>query len=325
MIWVIIAIIGAGTFIFSGFSVLSDPLCQSVDFGGGRVIQITCRDDSLGAFSQTSAGWISILGGVSLLLFIFRKPIIKTFKVQTEMNGQGFSYGNTESVVGERAQQVNLASQEMNLLANSQQFSQDTKKCKYCAESINIEAIKCKHCGSSLEPNSSERVMAYLTTGQGKIVAVVSACLLLVVSGIYINESNKAKENRLLNTSGQICVTGDGDASVDFGCTNYPNGEIYFCSSAKVLAPYWTVRDYEDVPIEGANYNGRIAGVPGGELGKTCTDPNLPNLFVYRWKSDFRVGAYEMNSLEYRTIEGDTWIEDGSGSGGFNVEISIKE
>ena len=68
MIWLVVAIIGAGTFIYSGISVLSDSFCQSVDFGGGRVIQITCREDSLGAFSQTSAGWLSILGGLGILL-----------------------------------------------------------------------------------------------------------------------------------------------------------------------------------------------------------------------------------------------------------------
>jgi hypothetical protein len=325
MIWFILAIIGAGTFIFSGSSVLTDPFCQSVDFGGGRVIQITCRDDSLGAFSQASAGWLSILGGVGLLLLIFRKPIVNIFKVRNETKGQSYNIGSTESVTGERFQQVNLESQELNILSDSQHISLDTKKCKYCAEAINVEAIKCKHCGSSLTPNSSEKIKIYLMSGQGKIVLVVSACLLLLISGLYLNESNKAKEMRLLNASGQICVTGDGESSVDFGCTNYPNGEIYFCSSARVLMPYWAFEDYSDVPIQGANTNGRIAGVPGGELGKSCTDPSLPNLFAYRWKSDFKVGTFKMGSLEYRTLEGATLIDDASGSGRFTIEISIKK
>jgi hypothetical protein len=70
MLWLLIAIVGAGTFIFSGISVLSDPFCQSVNFGGARVIQMTCREDNLGSFSQGSAGWLSILGGLGILLFI---------------------------------------------------------------------------------------------------------------------------------------------------------------------------------------------------------------------------------------------------------------
>jgi hypothetical protein len=321
MIWLVIAIIGSGTFIYSGISVLSDPFCQSVDFGGGRVIQITCRDDSFGAFSQSSAGWLSILGGLAILIFIFRKPIIKALSGPNYTQVQRVEDSNFNRAFGEDSVQPNLDTVEMATTVDSQ----ETKKCKFCAETINVEAIKCKHCGSSLTPNSSEKIKTYLMSSQGKIVSVVSACVLLVMSGIYINESNKAKEMLLLNTSGQICVTGDSEPSVDFGCTNYPVGEIYFCSSAKVLRPFWPSRNYEDVPIQGTNFNGRIAGIPGGEVGRSCTNPSNPNLFAYRWKSDFRVGTYEMLSTEYRNLEGDSFISNGSGSGGFIVEISIKK
>jgi len=319
MIWLVIAIIGAGTFIYSGISVLSDPFCQSVDFGGGRVIQINCRDDSLGAFSQSSAGWLSILGGISLLIFIFRRPIINALsgpnypKVQ---RNDDFSFNKT---FGEDIDQVNLETKDVTTTLGSQ----ETKKCKFCAESINVEAIKCKHCGSSLTPSASEKIKTYLMSEQGKIVSVVSACLLLLMSGLYINESNKAKEMRLLNASGQICVTGVGEPSVDFGCTNYPNGEFYFCTSAKVLDPFWAGKEAEEA-FEGANYNGRIRGIRPGEIGHNCPTESLPNLYAYKWVSDFRVGTYELLSVEYDSLEGGSYISGGR-AGDFNVEISIKK
>jgi hypothetical protein len=321
MIWLVIAIIGSGTFIYSGISVLSDPFCQSVDFGGGRVIQITCRQDSFGAFSQTSAGWLSILGGLAILIFIFRRPILKALSGPNYTQVQRVDDSNFNRAFGEVSVQPSLDTEVMATTVDPQ----ETKKCKFCAETINIEAIKCKHCGSSLAPSSSEKIKAYLNTGQGKIVSITTVCFLLISSAVFINESNKAKEMRLLNTSGQICVTGEGEPSVDFGCTSYPNAEINFCAPAKVLNPYWTTRDYEEVPIEGANFNGRIAGIPGGVIGKSCTNPSLPNLFTYKWKSDFRVGIYEMNALEYETLEGETWVKDDTGSGQFTVEISIKK
>jgi hypothetical protein len=320
MIWLILAIIGAGTFVFSGFSVLSDPFCQSVDFGGGRVIQMTCRDDNLGVLSQTSAGWLSILGGLALLIFIFRRPVLKALSGPSYPKVPKVDESKNNNDSSEGVDQVYLESEELTTTSDSQ----EKKKCKFCAESINIEAIKCKHCGSSLTPSASEKVKTYLMSDQGKIVSVICGCLLLLISGLYINESNKAKEVRLLNASGQICIKGTGESSVDFGCTNYPNAEINFCSSVKVLNPYWTIRDYENVPIQGANYNGRIAGVPGGELGKTCANPSLPNLFVFKWESDFRVGTYEIQSLVYETLEGGTLLQDYSGYGQFTVDISIK-
>jgi hypothetical protein len=316
MIWLILAIIGAGTFIFSGFSVLSDPFCQSVDFGGGRVIQISCRNDSFGAFSQVSAGWLSILGGLGILLFIFRKPIVNMLKVP--------NYSKDQRGFGESSQQVNLESQDMTLTLDSQPISQDTKKCKYCAELINVEAIKCKHCGSSLTPNSSEKIKTYLNSDQGKIVSVISACLLLIFSAVFINQSNKAKEMALLNSSGQICVFTDDSPRVSFGCTKYPTGEILFCSTAKVFRPFWRDND-EDVQLQGANYNGRIGFTTGSVNGQSCVNPSVPNLFVYKWTTDFRVGAYRMLSIEYENLEGDSYVSDGSAGGDFTVEISIKE
>lgn len=320
MIWLVIAIVGAGTFIYSGISVLSDPFCQSVDFGGGRVIQITCRDDTFGAFSQTSAGWLSILGGLAILIFIFRRPILKAFSGPNYTQVQRVDDSNFNRAFGEDYVQQNLETEEMATTVDSQ----ETKKCKFCAETINVKAIKCKHCGSSLTPNSSEKIKTYLMSEQGKIVSVVTACLLLLISGVYVNESNKAKEMRLLYASGQICVVGDGEQGFDFGCTKYPYGEINFCSSAKVLDPFWRDQDY-DANFQGADSFGRIEGIPGGQNGRFCTEPAIPNLFTYKWTTDFRVGTYKILSVEYKSMEGIDSVDNGGDVGDFVVEISIKK
>jgi hypothetical protein len=309
MIWLVIAIIGAGTFIFSGFSVLTDPFCESVDFGGGRVIQITCRDDGLGAFSQASAGWLSIFGGVGLLLLIFRKPIVNTFKVRNETKGQSYNNARSESVTGERFQQVSLESQELNFLSDSQNIPLDTKKCKYCAESINFEAIKCKHCGSSLTPNSSEKIQNYLMSGRGKVVSVVSVCLLLLISGLYINESNKAKELRLLNASGEVCVTSE-DGSVDFGCANYPNYDFGFCSDA----PYSDLSFREDYTTIGET---RKQGV----INDSCQGSNQYN-YKYQGTIDKLRGNYEIIVWDYETDNSTTG--DFELGAYFRMEIKLK-
>ena len=71
MFWSLIGFLGGGTFLFNGFGILSDPNCDTVSFGGGRVIQATCYQDGAietGAISGTFAGIGMIIVG---LLFIY--------------------------------------------------------------------------------------------------------------------------------------------------------------------------------------------------------------------------------------------------------------
>jgi hypothetical protein len=81
MIWLLIGIIASGTFIFSGVSVLTDSQCVSVDLSNSyRAMRMTCREDYLGEISQGGAGWLSILVGIGILVFIFRRLIVVTVK-----------------------------------------------------------------------------------------------------------------------------------------------------------------------------------------------------------------------------------------------------
>ncbi len=75
MFWSVIGLIGGGTFLVNGFSVLTDPNCDTVSFGGGRVVQATCYPAGLsmsGDFSGTLAGTGMIAVGGLILYFAWR-------------------------------------------------------------------------------------------------------------------------------------------------------------------------------------------------------------------------------------------------------------
>ena len=67
MLWSILALIGGGTFLVNGFSVLTDPNCASVDFSGGRAVLATCYESaSMGSISGDLAGFGMIVFGIFL-------------------------------------------------------------------------------------------------------------------------------------------------------------------------------------------------------------------------------------------------------------------
>lgn len=75
MLWSIIGVIGGGSFIINGFGILSDPNCDSVSFGGGRVVQATCYQAGgleTGAISGTLAGLGMVAVGFLFLYFAWR-------------------------------------------------------------------------------------------------------------------------------------------------------------------------------------------------------------------------------------------------------------
>jgi hypothetical protein len=72
MFWSVLGLIGGGTFIVNGFSVLTDPNCDTVGFGGGRVVQATCYPAGVGMtgeFSGTVAG-LGMLAVGGLIIYI---------------------------------------------------------------------------------------------------------------------------------------------------------------------------------------------------------------------------------------------------------------
>jgi hypothetical protein len=75
MFWSVIGLIGGGTFVFNGFSVLTDPNCDTVGFSGGRAVQVTCFEAGSamsGEFSGTVAGLGMVVFGALILYFSWR-------------------------------------------------------------------------------------------------------------------------------------------------------------------------------------------------------------------------------------------------------------
>ena len=75
MFWSVLGLIGGGSFIVNGFSVLTDPNCDTVGFGGGRVVQATCYQAGAGMsgeFSGTVGGLGMLVVGGLILYFAWR-------------------------------------------------------------------------------------------------------------------------------------------------------------------------------------------------------------------------------------------------------------
>jgi hypothetical protein len=353
MIWRIIGIIGAGSFFVTGFNVLADPNCISADFGGGRVIQVSCRNDSYGSFSGVQAGLIAISIGIALIIFIFFNQFKKLYKSR-EMNtvvkdepvatsGKLVSikicnYCECKVAMNSMkcpscegtyfdVKQVSFSSlvtgeiESVNDLAEEQ-----TKKCPMCAEIIKAEALKCRFCGSGLEPTGMKKASAkfesfiasvFSKENASKTVGVLLAFVIILVYTFF--QLEKSKEYSALERNGVICVYGSDEAT-NYGCADYPQLTFSFCSKAPVHWPYLPDSDNKGLTTDS------IAGKLSRDDGCLFSDDFYKDYqYLIEVDTEFRerLGDYRLNTLGYATEDIDSFIE-GAGIRDLIIRVALK-
>lgn len=307
MVWLIIALVGAGSFFVTGFSLLTDPLCVSADFGGGRVVQVTCRTDEFGTVTGLQAGLISIFIGLGILVLLFWRPL-KAIYVQnklTKIANSDYNFNKVSEVTQESTTENRV------------------KKCPKCAEDIKAEAIKCRFCGSDLGPKGVEKtgqlVNSYLKKYLNGNYAFQIMAISLVVLGVLIvgfMNISQSREISALKESGQICVESE-DGTSKFGCADYPQLKFNFCWKAPVYLLYFPDMDYRNLIDNDSN--GRIPS------DRDCYGNNGDKQYYFYVDTQLmeRIGDYRISALAYSDLTTDSYLE-GQGFSNLVARISLK-
>lgn len=165
MIWRIVATFGSLTFLGTGFSVLSDPKCVSADIGGGgRIVGVTCRLDTYGAWSGSAAGTIMCLLGVGLLILIYWKYLLVAFGIQKT---------GTDIVPKSKLREdirVNFSQSKYSKINQKAQVSA-IKICEKCGAKVPRDWGHCDRCLSTAfrEANKEEEIILTEDTTQIKV------------------------------------------------------------------------------------------------------------------------------------------------------------
>lgn len=162
MIWKILGLVGAGSFIVNGLAVIADPNCITANFGGqSRIVTITCYPDNGGALPATTVGMLAIVFGLGILVLIFwrnLKNLLSNSQISATPSSQrSLSRSNPKGKVCNYCKrEIPLETADcpncFPLLINSGSLSDSSdtfpieKLCKYCKKRYLIELKDCPSC-----------------------------------------------------------------------------------------------------------------------------------------------------------------------------------
>ena len=139
-LWRALGTLGAASFLLTGLRVLSDPNCISADFGGGRVSTVTCRPDSYGSLPGGLAGFLSLLAGITLIIFVYRREISNTL----------YRRDNSKNKSGNLSQRFNKKTESLpswwNVSLSNPEGLQQIKICDGCERIVPLSYLKCFLC-----------------------------------------------------------------------------------------------------------------------------------------------------------------------------------
>ncbi len=169
-------LVGAASFIINGLSVMTDPDCVTVDFGGqSRVVSMTCYTGLGGALPGTTAGMLSILFGFGILVIIFWQNIKNLLpSSQNTLTHSSYSPASRSASRGKvcnyckgeipsETQECPNCFPEIIHTTSSNSISTSspsTRICRYCKKSYSISLKDCPICFPEriIQNSTSEKV-----------------------------------------------------------------------------------------------------------------------------------------------------------------------